>query len=122
VGTVDARITSVLASRCAGEKKFPSHPQERSEAVALTAVLRKFRAPAAVLTLSLFLGLFLIAASDAGAYPNPLPVKNAAYQVDGDPDLPAGIADGNRNQACTDVLITIRIIVRTVLSWEILGA
>ncbi|MFH1679086.1 MAG: hypothetical protein ABIH26_00400 [Candidatus Eisenbacteria bacterium] len=57
--------------------------------MALTAVLRKFRVPAVALSLTVFLGLFILTTSDAGAYHDPLPTKNFEQDlVDGDPDDP----------------------------------
>ncbi|MBM3321271.1 MAG: hypothetical protein FJY73_11400, partial [Candidatus Eisenbacteria bacterium] len=54
--------------------------------MALTSVLRMFRLPVAVLSLALFIGLFLLTTSDAWAYADGLPAKEMEQDlVDGDP-------------------------------------
>ena len=68
--------------------------------MALSSVLRMFRLPVVVLSLALFIGLFLLTTSDAWAYAAGLPAKEMEQElVDGDPDLPAGFHAGDPGSA-----------------------
>lgn len=87
--------------------------------MALTSVLRMFRLPVAVLSLALFIGLFLLTTSDAWAYADGLPAKEMEQDlVDGDPDLPAGFHSGNPSSG-QEPVSTCSLWVFLKAAWEI---
>jgi hypothetical protein len=124
VGTVGARITYVPTNRCEGKRNFPAHPQERSVAVAPTAILREARVRTTVPLLLLFLVSFVLMTSHASAYYDGLPAKQ--FQPDdpvaeGDPDLPSGFTDSGQHDLGVDLAEQFRVLVGVLLSSGLLG-
>lgn len=84
--------------------------------MALTSVLRMFRLPVVVLSLVLFIGLFLLTTSDAWAYADGLPAKEMVQdRVEGDPDTPGDFTGGHSSSTCFDGLDGIRLIISTFM-------
>jgi len=70
----------------------------------------------AVLSLALFIGLFLLTTSDAWAYADGLPAKEMEQDlVDGDPDTPGDFTGGHSSSTCHDGLDCIRLMISTFL-------
>jgi len=81
-----------------------------------------FRLPVAVLSLALFIGLFLLTTSDAWAYADGLPAKEMEQDlVDGDPDDPSDFTDGTPSAEPASQIELIMVVLRVLRTTCVMG-